>query len=487
MKARVVFRWIRYCLLIVSLMVLVNPILRSEPATYFGVTFPMGDAAFADRVVDYLAASCVRDAYDDPEEALGPPDAYCDGCEGCSGCDTNAVSLGFRLSVIDNRGYLVLEFVDNVLVDVAGNDLFVYNTNQNPARVEISTDGYSYIFVGEIVGYPGSIDIGPYVNETDTFRYVRLSDVPADEDHSNCPGPSIDAVGAMGRTEVVITGEAFGSLELLPVGDLAFSFESGAGAVGTYMIILDTSSSMLQTVDGEVKIDVAKGVIIDLLSNLPDEAFVGIRTFGGCEISHLIAPIGPIQRGMLQGEVQAIEPAGATPLAYALRQAGDDLPAGASGAQAVLLISDGGENCEDPDQRVSAVLQAAEDLIGLGYDLYFHVVGFDLKGDVEARDQLIGISQVTGGVYYDADNSEELRQALSLAAPFTYTVYDLEGNIVSTGRLGESGPQLPAGSYTIVIDTTPAITLTNVVVSEQQTTTVTVQQANGGYQAEVDN
>ena len=70
----------------------------SESATYFGVTFPNGDLAFADRVVDYLAASCVRDAYDDPEEALGPPDARCGGCEGCDGCDTNAVSLGFRLS-----------------------------------------------------------------------------------------------------------------------------------------------------------------------------------------------------------------------------------------------------------------------------------------------------------------------------------------------------------------------------------------------------
>ena len=88
-------------------------------------------------------------------------------------------------------------------------------------------------------------------------------------------------------------------------------------------------------------------------------------------------------------------------------------------------------------------------------------------------------------MYYDASNSDELRQALSLAAPFTYTVYDLEGNVVYAGRLGESGPQLPTGSYTIVIDTTPPITLSNVVISEQLTTQVTVEQSNGGYQAEV--
>ncbi|MBE0635709.1 hypothetical protein IH601_06920, partial [Candidatus Bipolaricaulota bacterium] len=61
------------------------------------------------------------------------------------------------------------------------------------------------------------------------------------------------------------------------------------------------------------------------------------------------------------------------------------------------------------------------------------------------------------------------------------------GNIVYAGRLGEPGPQLPAGTYTIVIDTAPAITLTNVVVSEQQTTMITVEKASGGYQAEVGN
>jgi len=467
----------RYCFLIVCFVVLANPGLRSEPATYFGITFPHGDAAFADRVVDYVAASCVRDAYDDPEEALGPPDAYCGGCEGCDGCDTNAVSLGFRLSVIDNRGYLVLEFVDNVLMDVPGDDLFIYNTNHNPARVEISSDGYSFIFVGEIVGYPGGIDIAPYANADDTFRYVRLSDVPADEDHSDCPGPSIDAVGAMGRAEVVIIGEAFGSLELLPVGDLAFAFDT---TPSTFLIILDTSSSMGEVIGGEVKIDIAKDVIVDLLDNLPDGAVVGIRRFGGCENSKLVAPVGTMQRQMLQAEIQAIEAGGATPIAYALEQTREDLTS-ISDPQLILLVSDGMETCGgDP-------VQAAKELISLGYNLSFHVVGFDISSDTGARDQLVEIAQATGGVYYDAESSEELRRALSLAAPFSYTVYDTEGNVVFEGRLGDSGPQLPTGSYTIVIDTTLPITLSNVVVQEQQTTLITVEQANGGYQAEVGN
>jgi len=477
MKGRLVLRWTECCVLFVCFMVLFNPGLRSEPATYFGITFPHGDVAFADRVVDYLAASCVRDAYDDPEEALGPPDATCEGCTGCNGCDTNAVSLGFRLSVIDNRGYLVLEFVDNVLVDGPGEDLFVYNTNTNPARVEISSDGYSFIFVGETVGYPGAIDIAPYVDASDSFHFVRLSDVPADEDHSNCPGPSIDAVGAKGPAEVVFIGEAFGSLELLPVGNLAFSFEQIAD---TLLIILDVSGSMAETIDGEVKIDVAKDVLIDLLDNLPSNIHVGVRIFGLNCRTELLYPVGPIQGTQLRDEILAIQPTGATPIALALQETANDLQE-IGDPQLLLLISDGIETCEGNP------VQAAEDLIELGYDLRFHVVGFDIARNILAREQLIEIAQATGGVYYDANSSEGLRTALSLAAPFSYTVYDAEGAIVFSGRLGDSGPQLPAGTYTIIIDTNPAITLSNVVVEEQRTTMITVEQSNGGYQAEVGN
>jgi hypothetical protein len=446
----------------------------SESATYFGVTFPQGDLAFADRVVDYMAASCVRDAYDDPEEALGPPDACSAGCEGCNGCDTNAVSLGFRLSVLDHRGYLIIEFVDNILIDVVGADLFVYITNNNPARVEISSDGFNYIFVGETVGYPGSIDIGPYVATEEQFHFVRLSDVPADEDHSDCPGPSIDAIGAMGPAIQIAKGEAFGSLELQPIGDLAFAFDYQPSS---FMIILDTSSSMGDMIDGDVKIEIAKDVILDLLDNLAEDSLVGFRTFGGCGSSRLVAPIAALQRDSLKVEVESLEPGGATPLALALEMAKGDFEA-VPDPKLILLVSDGVETCDgDP-------VAAAKDLLRAGYDLRIHVVGFDIGQNAD-RDQLIEIARSTGGLYYDARSSEELRRALSIVAPFSYTVYDEEGNVVFEGRIGQDGPSLPAGTYTVVIDTSPPITLTGVVVQGQSITLITLEQANGGYHAEV--
>jgi hypothetical protein len=477
MKGKALAGLVRVGLVACALAGTIVVLLYAAPATYCGITFPHGDSAFADRVVEYVAASCVRDAYDDPEEALGPPDACPGGgCEGCDGCSTNAVALGYRLSVIDNRGYLVLEFVDNVLVDVPGNDLFIYNTNDHPCRVEISADGFDFTFVGEIVGYPGGIDISPFADTGDEFRFVRLSDVPSDEDHSWCPGPSIDAVGAMGYGLETIFGEAFGSLELQPVGELAVVIHQAPDSI---LIILDASSSMGETIDGDVKIEVAKDVIIDLIGDLAEGSLVGMRIFSGCGNTPLISAISPLDRTWLQNEVRKIQPRGATPIAEALELARQDF-AGIPDTKLILLVSDGMETCQgDP-------VAAARDLIAEGYDLRIHVVGFDVGAFNRAREQLIAIAQSTGGVYFDAASSEELRRAISLTAPFSYAVYDEVGQAVYDGRLGDDGPELAAGVYRVVIDTTPPIVLENVTITGQRTTMITVAVADGGYHAEVE-
>ncbi|MCK4356338.1 hypothetical protein KAW44_04575, partial [Candidatus Bipolaricaulota bacterium] len=239
----------------------------AEATTYSGVTFPHGDRSFADRVVSYVAASCVDGGYDDPSAALGPPDCGGDGCRACQGCDTCAVALGFRLSEIDDRGKLVLEFVDNTLVDVEGDDLFIYITNWKACRVEISTNGSHFIPVGTVTGYPGKINISPFVRPGEEFRFVRLSDVPADEDKSACPGPSIDAVGAMGPLRVVEEiGEASGFLTLQAIGELALRV---AQAPQDLLIILDSSSSMGDRFEDSIKIEVAREVLKEFVTDLP--------------------------------------------------------------------------------------------------------------------------------------------------------------------------------------------------------------------------
>jgi Mg-chelatase subunit ChlD len=464
MKARAYAGWAAGGLVLAALVAALAGALSAQSATYGGVSFPIGDRAFADRVAEYVSASCVRDAFDDPEEALGPPDAKRDGCQGCGGCDANAVSLGFRLSDLDTRGHLVLEFVDNTLLDGPGNDLFVYITNDKPCRVEISADGLQYIFVGVTVGYPGVIDIGPFVTGGTEFRFVRLSDIPSDEDHSSCPGSSIDAVGAMGPAEAIAVGAASGSLEVQPVGQLALA----GGGADELLIILDHSSSMAETVEGEVKITVAKEVILDLLNDLGAGSKVGLRDFAGCGSSHLLVPVQPLDVAAFGSTVMALTTYGATPIAYTLDQVSGDFLS-TTGTKLVLLVSDGMETCKgDP-------VKSAEALLAAGYDLRINVVGFDIGRDSKARDQLMQIAQATGGAFLEASNREELRRALSLSAPFSYSVYDSSGALVYSGRLGEAtSPQLPAGVYRVVVNTQPVTVVENVVVFDGRTTIVPI-------------
>lgn len=463
-------------LMIGFLITMVSSLALAESATYSGVTFPLGDRSFADRVVSYRAASCVRASFANPRAALGPPDCDGDGCRACYGCDTCAVALGYRLSELDDRGYLTLEFVDNLLLDVPGNDLFVYITNGKRCQVEISSNGINFIFVGEVSGYPEGIDISPFVSNQEEFHFVRLRDVPRDEDRSSCPGPSIDAVGAMGSLQEVETGEAFGSLELLPTGEISIMVGETPKNI---LIILDSSSSMEDAFEDSTKIRVAKEVLTELVDIIPDDALVGLRIFGMCKLSRLLLPMGPLDHNTLRTQIQAIETGGPTPIAYALEQARKDF-ADIPDAKLILLVSDGQETCRgDP-------VAVAREMITAGYELKIHVVGFAVEGGQGAREQLMAIAEATGGIYFDAESKEELRSALHLSVQIHYQVYDQQGVQVFSGVLGQPGPRLPAGVYRVVIDTLPPLELESVVIQPEQMTTITLQRSNGTYSAEVE-
>jgi len=484
MKGRRLSAWAVIALVVALLAGLASGLVLAEPKTYSGITYPHGDTAFADRVVDYLAASCVRNAYDDPEEALGPPDACgsdCLGCQGCSGCDTHAVALGFRLSHLDDRGYLIVEFVDNTLEDVAGDDLFIYITNGKPVEVEISTNGFSWVYVGIAEGCPAGIDIGPHTSPGDVFRFVRLTDVPADEDSSDCPGASIDAIGAMGEgEEEVFFGEASGGVAIQTTGQLVLDFQQASG--DTLMILLDTTGSMGDTIGGARKIDIAKAAVSSVLDKLPSDSRVGLRAFARCDTNRLISPVDdPLTLTELKAEVDLLVPNGLTPLAYTLEQAREDVDS-VPGLKTLVLISDGMETCKGD------VIAAAEELADARYGLDAYVIGFDVGGNLAARDQLIRIASILGGTYLDAEDADQLSLALSIAAPLPYTITDSDGTVVYTGRLGDAGPgELETGTYTVVIDAVPPIVLEDVEITSDGTTRIQIGSVGGQVTAEVTN
>lgn len=150
------------------------------------VVLPLGDLSFADRVVEFTQGTpSTEDTLAlDPAGTLGPPDY--------DETEPTYATLGCG-------GSLVLAFEDNVLVDVPGDDIHVFEVGPDvePTRLAISRDGESWLEVGEISGGTASADIGPLVTPEDAFRFIRVTDL-----RSSCgsrwPGADIDAVAAVG-------------------------------------------------------------------------------------------------------------------------------------------------------------------------------------------------------------------------------------------------------------------------------------------------
>ncbi|MEO8224567.1 MAG: OmpA family protein [Gammaproteobacteria bacterium] len=155
------------------------------------IVFPLGDASFADEVTSLQVGNPPpRDKrWADPQTTLGPPDYDARRIDPANPRDV-AVGCG---------GTLVVRFVDNVVVDAAGPDLYVFEVGPavEAMQLAISRDGKTWIDVGKISGGTAEIDISRVAAPGERFEYVKVTDLK-----SGCggqyPGADIDAIGAIG-------------------------------------------------------------------------------------------------------------------------------------------------------------------------------------------------------------------------------------------------------------------------------------------------
>jgi hypothetical protein len=64
-----------------------------------------------------------------------------------------------------------------------------------------------------------------------------------------------------------------------------------------------------------------------------------------------------------------------------------------------------------------------------------------------------------------------------------YQVFDAQGEKVFEGIIGEEGPQLAPGTYSVVVLGTPALVVDSVIVRPGETTKYEVTRTNTGYSA----
>lgn len=154
------------------------------------IFFPFGDISFADEVVSFKVGSPAPiKGYGNSKLALNIPDYSGDYKN-----KAEATSLGYG-------GELIVKFTDNILYDINGPDLFIFEIGPaiEPVDVYVSKDGNDWISVGRTGGGLSEIDIAEYVKKTDIFRYVKIADIKAKKD-GNWPGADVDAIGAIGSS-----------------------------------------------------------------------------------------------------------------------------------------------------------------------------------------------------------------------------------------------------------------------------------------------
>ncbi|SES21348.1 Ca-activated chloride channel family protein [Gracilibacillus ureilyticus] len=184
------------------------------------------------------------------------------------------------------------------------------------------------------------------------------------------------------------------------------------------LLVLDVSGSMANEIDGKSMLQMAKDSIYNFTSDLPDEANIGVRVYGhegdsteqtkeeSCRATDLLYDFQQANINDIQDVIDPLKPKGWTPIGRSLEQAKEDFSAfpGENNTNLVYIVSDGIETCEgDP-------VTAAKELADSNIKSIVNVIGFNVG--IEGQSHLREIAEAGGGIYTNAGNEDELREAL---------------------------------------------------------------------------
>ncbi len=175
-------------------------------------------------------------------------------------------------------------------------------------------------------------------------------------------------------------------------------------------LILDSSGSMKQKVQGRTKLFMAKRVLRAFMTESRTENMtLGLRVYGqkekDCKDSKLILKFGKNGEGngqdAIDSAIDSVDPKGygKTPLAYSLEEAEKDLKKHPNKPKRIIVVTDGVETCHGDPCKIAKKLK--DEL-----DVKIYVVGYAL--DDKDREQLNCLSSQTGGKYFDASDLKSL-------------------------------------------------------------------------------
>lgn len=180
------------------------------------------------------------------------------------------------------------------------------------------------------------------------------------------------------------------------------------------LFIMDYSGSMSESIGRKKKVDMMLSTMAKILPTINKRTWVGLRVYGNkmgftaydaCKASSLLVPIGQASAETIAMELEKTSPKGMTPITYSLKKAVESDFIGFQGKKHIILLTDGGENCDE-----SPCVWAME-LIKLRKDVKIDVIAFNIENG-EDIDQLECTALVTSGKFYTAKTAAELANSL---------------------------------------------------------------------------
>ncbi|MEX2124750.1 MAG: VWA domain-containing protein [Woeseia sp.] len=273
------------------------------------------------------------------------------------------------------------------------------------------------------------------------------------------------------RPITIVPRPAPGELQVM---DATASGPELAGA--TVAVVLDASGSMLQRLDGERRIDLAKAAVTELVEDaLPDSVSFALRVFGHKEAdscrSDLEIPPGALDRAAAAAEVASIEAMNLarTPIAESLRLVAADVGE-RSGPLLIILVTDGEETCDgDP----AAVIR---ELAANGAEVRVNVVGFAID-ELMLQETFAEWARLGNGKYFNASDGAELAASLRQSVEVPFSVLNAAGKVVATGTVNGPTVAVDAGTYRVVVRSAAGRTVDGIVVRMEDVTRVDVGSA----------
>lgn len=180
------------------------------------------------------------------------------------------------------------------------------------------------------------------------------------------------------------------------------------------LFVVDFSNSMGEYLEHKTKVNQVKEMMKRILPQISQDTEVGIRVYGhscnlfafnACRSSELLVPLGVNNSNQINSAISKLRPRGMTPITYSLKQSVNKDLKDQNGIKHIILLTDGGENCDE------SPCDYAIELMKKRRDIKIDVIAFNVH-DSNDLDQLKCVADVTSAKFMQADTNAELIRSM---------------------------------------------------------------------------